>query len=445
MNIHSGSALCWICLEGGPDKKGEPLVRDCACRGSDAGFAHTSCIIKYAIKKSEQARDKYKFSAAWEKCPTCLQCYQNDLACHLSDAFVLHSKKTYGYPGSQVADKMKVLEALRIQIETRKNVIDQRGKDAEKEVETLLHELLAMVNQTKKEHNMDGSWLQMPRTTVKYRQYIDICAVYEAYGYYYLGFLCSSNSINTEISNYEKARDICASIGSMVQAQLMTGHIERARASSRLDKVGVMKSAKIAYEGNLYSFGQKSEHTIKAGIAYVSNLRSAYCSIEAERLVTKLIATSRQVFGEDHKYTKESLELLNEIKRRIIFLGGPGSPESFVLAEPYEALRYENDGEICIVTGPIRDLSKDRGEEEGQELRIASEFIYPQLGRCPVICHGLINASHLNGKLGEARSVFPVKGSSGGFRFVVHFEDTSLKPAAVKPENLRVVFELPSV
>ena len=56
MNVHSG-AVCWICLDGGVDDMGKPIVRDCACRGSDAGFAHASCIIKYAKQKSEHAVD----------------------------------------------------------------------------------------------------------------------------------------------------------------------------------------------------------------------------------------------------------------------------------------------------------------------------------------------------------------------------------------------------
>ena len=60
----SGAAVCWICLDGGADDTGKPLVRDCACRGNDAGFAHMACIIKYAEKKSEQASiDTYGFLA----------------------------------------------------------------------------------------------------------------------------------------------------------------------------------------------------------------------------------------------------------------------------------------------------------------------------------------------------------------------------------------------
>ena len=80
---------------------------------------------------------------------------------------------------------------------------------------------------------------------------------------------------------------------------------------------------------------------------------------------------------------------------------------------------------------------------EGQICGIPSVAVIPAMG-CPVICHGLMNASHLNGKLGEVRSASNGKGGGGELRLGVYFEDKSLKSAAVKPENLRIAFVLPS-
>jgi hypothetical protein len=51
-------ASCYICLDEGPDEGGNSLVRDCSCRGDAMGFAHLSCIVKYAEQKSEQAADR---------------------------------------------------------------------------------------------------------------------------------------------------------------------------------------------------------------------------------------------------------------------------------------------------------------------------------------------------------------------------------------------------
>jgi E3 ubiquitin-protein ligase DOA10 len=50
--IGDGESVCYLCLGGDLDDDGEPLRRDCACRGSDAGFVHLSCLTKYASAKS---------------------------------------------------------------------------------------------------------------------------------------------------------------------------------------------------------------------------------------------------------------------------------------------------------------------------------------------------------------------------------------------------------
>ncbi len=102
-----------------------------------------------------------------------------------------------------------------------------------------------------------------------------------------------------------------------------------------------------------------------------------------------------------------------------------------------QALRYVNNDEDCIV---IRDE-----DDEGEPFSLPRSVFFPTLG-CPVICHGLVNASHLNGKLGEVRSVLPDKsGSMDELRLGVYFEDKSLKSASVKNGNLRIAFVLPSV
>ena len=41
-------AVCIICLDRGD----EPLLRNCACRGPTAGFAHMSCLVRYVSSNS---------------------------------------------------------------------------------------------------------------------------------------------------------------------------------------------------------------------------------------------------------------------------------------------------------------------------------------------------------------------------------------------------------
>jgi hypothetical protein len=186
---------------------------------------------------------------------------------------------------------------------------------------------------------------------------------------------------------------------------------------------------KNVYELNLNTKGMDSEDTIRSGLTYAKWLQSVSC-IESERLATKLATISRRVHGPDHKTTTELVELLKKCKERIVVI----LPD----AERFQALRYENEGEICVVTGPI---TKPRIVADERIHHIANNLVIPRQG-CAVICHGLASASHLNGELGEGRNV--KQDETGATRLEVNFEKKSLKSALVKLENLRIAFELPS-
>ena len=89
------------------------------------------------------------------------------------------------------------------------------------------------------------------------------------------------------------------------------------------------------------------------------------------------------------------------------------------------------------MNGPIQ---YPRQVDDEREFHVTSDLVIPMLG-CPVVCHGLTGATHLNGKLGHVRSAGE---SKTGLRSEVLFEDKNLKPASVKLENLRIVFDLPT-
>ena len=146
--------------------------------------------------------------------------------------------------------------------------------------------------------------------------------------------------------------------------------------------------------------------------------------IEAERLVTKVATISRQIHGPDHKITIEADVLLEKCKARNVLV----LPECLM----FQALRYENSGQICVVQGPI---TKPRQVDEERIYNVEWNLVVPAIG-CAVIFHGLVSASHLNGELGEVG-----KHNETGTRLVVNFEKKNLKSALVKPANLRIAFE----
>ena len=117
---------------------------------------------------------------------------------------------------------------------------------------------------------------------------------------------------------------------------------------------------------------------------------------------------------------------LKTCKERIVWLAVNNEIKIF------EALRYEDEGDQCVLQGPI---TKPRNFE-GETILIvnANHLVIVKMGT-PIICKGLNKSSHLNGKLGDVRSY-----DSASERYGVHFEGKSLKPVSVKRENLRIVF-----
>ena len=94
-----GVAVCYLCLDEGINKTGQPLRRDCACRGTDAGYVHLECLAGFAAFKSELA-DKMslgmnELTKPWRECPSCHQKYQNKLAINIATEFVSFVQRQY--------------------------------------------------------------------------------------------------------------------------------------------------------------------------------------------------------------------------------------------------------------------------------------------------------------------------------------------------------------
>lgn len=70
--------LCWVCAEGSSRTRSRQLVRGCACRGSDAGFAHLSCLIEAATQRHD--------GVFWRTCPICQQHFTGDVRLGLARA-----------------------------------------------------------------------------------------------------------------------------------------------------------------------------------------------------------------------------------------------------------------------------------------------------------------------------------------------------------------------
>ena len=131
---------------------------------------------------------------------------------------------------------------------------------------------------------------------------------------------------------------------------------------------------------------------IKNGKEYLSKRIISAVGWECERLLNKLAPISRRVLGPEHPTTKdiEFGQKLNRSKMR--------TDDSI---NKYEAGGYSDEEEkYVVIRGP---LPNPRIWDEEQIMTVAiNDIIY--LPGTAVICHGLKNAAHLNGKIGDIRS-----------------------------------------
>jgi len=417
-------ASCWICLEEGTDELGKPLVRNCSCRG-EFGFAHLSCIIQYAEQKSRCVHDSVNgflddFNGPWGKCPNCKQRYMNELALDLATAFLTFTESNY--PGSERYH----FEALSKKLEA---LATAGGVGQIKESKKIANKILIMAEQFKRINSSPSE---------RHMQ-IEACAYHELGRLYHNEGTKESSKI--AMNFFETCRDIYKSMGrihdvataeanlAIVKSNWIDGSNHNMSVEEELERV------RKAYKHAVDQEGEESHHTICVGINLAVDLKMKHHAIEAERLHSKIASVSNRVHGPDHELTQLAESRLQFCKARFVF----SKTDRGLLI--FQDLRYEGDGEKCIVYGPLESgvsVSNPGNVSEDQTTTFATKNTNPKVGT-PVICQGLKKSNHLNGKLGEIRLWDQEKTG----RYEVHFEDNRLKPCLVKPENVRIVFDLP--
>jgi hypothetical protein len=164
--------------------------------------------------------------------------------------------------------------------------------------------------------------------------------------------------------------------------------------------------------------------SITAGTNLAVSLNDANRTIEAWRVLKKLVAISTQHHGCEHRMTKRMEHNLAQNKIQFVTLR--------IIGLEFQAIGYENNK--YVLRGPI-----GVPEEMKETLRVDRTYVILESNGTPVVCNGLKNnAAFLNGKIGDIRSFDESTG-----RYGVYFEDESIKPKSVKPQNLRILFELP--
>lgn len=452
-------AACWICLDGGPDAKGRPIVRDCSCHGDNTGFAHISCLVKYAERKSNEIIDKGEYPREpWQKCPHCRQSYQRQVSLDMARAYLSFVGRKY--PGRDLY-KMGGLEMI---VDAIPNDLQfRRNPELRKEGKRAASEIIAVITDTVRELNglkkliKTGAGMEEESTQPAIDQTNSVLqgtGPHESlknrlkFAYMALGQLSEEDKTvdgyEMALRCYEQLRDIFKSEYDEVEATRMEALMDEVKAKlaggkepyNEENEDKMLKIMRGEYEDAVRRYGEHSPDTLTSGVYFSKALaNSGKDSFECERLLNKLAAISRRAHGPNHPITKDIEMGLGLCRQReVVLLTRGGMPT-------YQVLRANYDEGTYVIKGPIAEWEREPHKEKTVTVAIGG-FKYPNdvviAPGMPVICHGLKNKAHLNGKIGDVRSF-----DGKTLLYVVRFEDKSLKSAFVKQENLRIVFDLP--
>eukprot|EP00984_Skeletonema_dohrnii_P009293 scaffold3543_cov90-Skeletonema_dohrnii-CCMP3373.AAC.6 len=411
---------CWLCLEEGPDASGQPLVRDCSCRGT-SGFAHLSCMITNARHHGRQAVEDegpyFELSTCFESCPNCKQLYQDNLHYEMLKALIAF-----------VDEEFEDMEHRHLQVCSRRDTIrnvDVENEEDRSKGEAMVTKMLSVMEQLK---NYDHWTMGDIKLEV---------SVYNAISNFYYR-IETEEALNKSKLYEEMARDLFRKVGdeggaTIAERNIAAAEVKLSGDESKLDAIFNLDCLRERYEKLLTELGETDTITIDAGVTFARRLADECHAIEAERLLTKLVTTSRRVHGPNHSCTVYATTIFqNWCSVRGVVVKGEGD-------RIFEALRYENNGEMCVVEGPfLADGTRNRSED--RTLTVPSTDIIPAPGM-PVVCIGLEGGeAHLNGKHGETRAF---SRENDTFVFHIYFEEKDLEPAKIEPKNLRIIFELP--
>ena len=294
---NDGAVVCYLCLGGGvDDDAGQPLRRDCSCRGTDAGFVHLACLTKYAETKSEQAsdgRDMNKFTVPWIVCPNCNQEYQNELAGDVATEFVSFVRRQYP------DDTQMQVEALNVKLGVLMGMFVRLQPVQKREAGVTADVLVSMIDRMKNDAPLS-------------KRYSIIAAIaHNAHGRIAL-IEGTEESARRAVTHFENALEVHETIGNV--EGIATAKSNRAIAKSKYEggsNEEVLEASQEVYELRIAEHGEGNEVTILAGKYYAINLQNANRRDEARELLTKLLATSKRVLGSHHSTTKEINQRLN--------------------------------------------------------------------------------------------------------------------------------------
>jgi hypothetical protein len=291
------AAVCYLCLDGGLDDDNQQLRRDCACRGTDAGFVHLSCLTNYAETKSMQANDMNEFRESWLNCLSCHQYYQNMLRIDIANKFVSFVRRQYP------DDTLRQVESLTVKLRALMTMFTRLQPVQTREAGVTADVLLSLIDRMK----ADAPPLPMRYSQMKADAYSTHGRIAFAEG--------TKEGARRAVAHFENQLEVNEAIGDAEGIAIAKRNIAVAKSKYKggNNNEEILKTSLEFYKLRVAEYGEEHEYTILAGKNYAIELHKANRGDEARDLLTKLLAMSKQVFGLHHNTTKEVASALKWI------------------------------------------------------------------------------------------------------------------------------------
>jgi RING-variant domain len=284
-------AVCYLCHDGEVDESDQSLRRDCACRGSDAGFVHLACLTGFAASKSMRwdGRDINEFMKPWRDCFNCHQHYQNELGIDIATEFYSFVRREYP------DDTQRQVEALCSKLDALDSMFVRLQPVQKRELGVTADVILSLIGRMKE----DASPL-----STRYSHF-------EAFAY------GTHGKIALDEGTEESARRAVVHLENQLEADEAIGNVDGiATAKSNIayaksmyegenNNEELLTASQELYESRVSTYGEEHEYTIGVGKVYAIYLQRANRGDEARELLTKLLSTSKQVLGPHHSTTLE--------------------------------------------------------------------------------------------------------------------------------------------
>ena len=442
--------VCWICLSESPDASGKPLVRECSCRGT-SGWAHVSCIIDWASNNERKKTDSTGRATTavddgFMVCPNCKQMYQKGLRSELSKAQVAFVEREYGLDGDDNNNVVAITMRANA-LNMRMTMIDCDKEQDVIEGEELCSKILRLVEHAKTTTDDSNSSQESLIRRLEAPGYMAIGSFHMRLGFRF-GYTEWRECLQKAKEYFELATEIYKKDGDSISLMASERMVEIVNSRlignnnvlERPPPADQVQMKRKTYQFYLEKLGQEHTQTIDSGVQLAEALFDSHMTIESERLLLRLHEVSLRVHGVEHDSTMCVEQTLQRVKERrvcVIQRQADGNDDIF------QALRYSDSGgddndndkkSRIIIQGPIQKPRNVATEQTFDE-DCVNNVSYVK--GTPVVCHGLQKGIHLNDKVGEIRD-FDAKSD----RYTIYFEDKSLKPAKIKGNNLRIVFDL---